>query len=136
MGHPDLAESLQNLAELYRVTGRLDLADHLLNQALDAWRAGVGENNPGWATTVNNLALLCTDRHDWARAEELFLEVIEYRRAVLGEQHGAPGATSLDTLARLYHATGRYSEAEPMCRQLEDIRLLHWARYTRTWPGA
>ena len=54
---PLLALDLNNLAEVYRLTRRYDEAEPLYKRAI-ALDESAGEDNPGLATSLNNLALL------------------------------------------------------------------------------
>jgi tetratricopeptide (TPR) repeat protein len=47
--HPDTAESLSNLAELYRVQGRYEEAEPLMLRVLDIWESELGANHPNTA---------------------------------------------------------------------------------------
>jgi len=60
--HPDVATSLNNLAELYRIQGQFAQADPLYKRALAIDEKACGPNNPDVATDLNNLALLCQAR--------------------------------------------------------------------------
>ena len=54
--HPDYADSLNNLAELYRAMGRHAEAEPLYKQAMEIYRTALGERHPYYATSLNNLA--------------------------------------------------------------------------------
>ena len=45
-------------------------------------------------------------------------------------------ATSLNNLADLYQAMGRYAEAEPLYRRSLEIREKQLGATTPTWPPA
>ncbi|MGB5711356.1 MAG: tetratricopeptide repeat protein [Waterburya sp.] len=53
--HPDVAQSLNNLAELYRSQGRYESAEPLYLQALAIAEATLGENHPNTKTIRDNL---------------------------------------------------------------------------------
>ena len=66
---------------------------------------------------------LAAFRARWGRpdeAEELFLECLDKRLAVLGEEH-PDTLTSFHDLAELYARQGRWEEAEPLARELLDL---------------
>ena len=56
--HPDYANSLNNLAALYRALGAYDRAEPLFCQALEIKKKALGEWHPDYANSLNNLALL------------------------------------------------------------------------------
>ena len=62
--HPDVATSLNNLAELYCVQGRYKEAEPLFLQALDIDKKQRGEDHPSVATSLNNLAALYWNQKD------------------------------------------------------------------------
>lgn len=54
--HPDVAMSLNNLAELYRAQGQYELAKPLHKRALTIREQALGPDHPLVATSLNNLA--------------------------------------------------------------------------------
>jgi tetratricopeptide (TPR) repeat protein len=56
--HPDVAQSLNNLAELYRSQGRYPEAEPLYLEALDLYKRLLGDNHPNTKTCRNNLQRL------------------------------------------------------------------------------
>ncbi|WP_375506187.1 tetratricopeptide repeat protein, partial [uncultured Nostoc sp.] len=56
--HPDVAQSLNNLAGLYNSQGRYSQAEPLYMQALDIFERRLGTNHPDTITVRNNLAHL------------------------------------------------------------------------------
>ncbi len=119
--HPDVATSLNNLAELYRSQGRYEEAEPLYIQALELRRTLLGEQHPDVATSLNNLAELYRSQGRYEEAEPLYIQALELRRTLLGEQH-PDVATSLNNLAELYRSQGRYEEAEPLYIQALELR--------------
>ncbi|MEH2125777.1 FxSxx-COOH system tetratricopeptide repeat protein, partial [Nostoc sp.] len=111
--HPDVAGSLNNLAELYRSQGRYSEAEPLYIQALALRRKLLGEEHPDVAGSLNNLALLYYSQGRYSEAEPLYIQALALWRKLLGEEH-PDVALSLNNLALLYYSQGRYSEAEPL----------------------
>ena len=112
-GHPDIAQSLNNLAELYRQQGRYGEAEPLVVEALAMRRHGLSAGHPFISTSLNNLAMLYRQQGRYGEAEPLLVEALAMRR------HGLPTghpniALSLNNLAFLYKGQGRYAEAEPL----------------------
>ncbi len=54
--HPDVARSLNNLADLYERQGRYAEAEPLFERALAIRERAVGPDHPDTATSTNNLA--------------------------------------------------------------------------------
>jgi tetratricopeptide (TPR) repeat protein len=111
--HPDVATSLNNLAELYRAQGRYSEAEPLYQRALAIYEAVLGAEHPNVAASFNNLAELYRAQGRYSEAEPLYQRALALWERVLGAEH-PDVATSLNNLAELYRAQGRYSEAEPL----------------------
>ena len=67
--HPNVATSLNNLAELYRAQGRYADAEPLYKRALAIQEKALESNHPYVATSLNNLALLYKTQGRYAEAE-------------------------------------------------------------------
>jgi len=111
--HPDVATSLNNLAELYRTQGKYAEAEPLFTRSLAIWESQLGENHPHVALSLNNLAGLYRSQGKYAEAESLFTRSLSIRESQLGENHRSV-ASSLNNLAELYQSQGKYAEAEPL----------------------
>ncbi|WP_225885369.1 tetratricopeptide repeat protein [Leptolyngbya sp. KIOST-1] len=123
--HPNVATSLNNLAELYRSQGRYSEAEPLFQEALALRKQLLGEAHPDVATSLNNLAELYRSQGRYSEAEPLLQEALALRKQLLGEAHPAD-ATDLNNLAMLYLSQGRYSEAEPLVQEaLTLMKQLH-----------
>ena len=119
--HPDVASSINNLAELYRLQGRYEEAEPLYKQVLSLWQELLGELHPHVAGSINNLALLYYSQGRYEEAELLHKQALSLKQELLGELH-PDVATSINNLAVLYSAQGRYEEAEPLCKQALSLR--------------
>ena len=73
------------------------------------------------AYSLNNLADLYESQGRYSEAEPLYMQALELRKRLLGEEH-ADVANSLNHLAGLYEYQGRYSEAEPLYAQALALR--------------
>ena len=73
------------------------------------------------ATTLNNLARLYKSQGRYEEAEPLYIQALEMRRKLLGEEHPYVAIT-LNNLARLYKSQGRYEEAEPLYLQALEMK--------------
>jgi tetratricopeptide (TPR) repeat protein len=119
--HPDVATSLNNLAELYRTQGRYSEAEPLLVQSLEIRERQLGADHPDVAQSLNNLAALYYSQGRYSKAEPLYVRSLEIRERQLGADH-PDVAQSLNNLAALYHFQGRYSRAEPLYVRALKIR--------------
>ncbi|UCJ13314.1 MAG: tetratricopeptide repeat protein [Phormidium sp. PBR-2020] len=119
--HPDVAQSLNNLARLYWNQGNPSAAEPLLRRALDIWETSLGESHLDVAQSLNNLAQLYREQRNYAAAEPLYLHALDIRETQLGANH-PDVAQSLNNLAQLYHDQGNYAAAEPLYRRSLDIR--------------
>ncbi|MBD2298604.1 tetratricopeptide repeat protein [Nostoc sp. FACHB-190] len=119
--HPNVALSLNNLAELYRYQGRYSEAEPLLIQALAMRRKLLGKEHPDVAQTLNNLAELYSSQGKYSKAEALHIQALALRHKLLGNEH-PDVAQTLNNLAVLYRFQSRYSEAEPLYIQALALR--------------
>jgi tetratricopeptide (TPR) repeat protein len=53
--HPNVAQSLNNLADLYRIQGKYTEAEPLYNQALDIFKRALGPDHPYVAIVCENI---------------------------------------------------------------------------------
>jgi CHAT domain-containing protein/Flp pilus assembly protein TadD len=119
--HPDIAQSLNNLAVLYRRQGRYGEAEPLFQESLSISREQLGDRHPFVAHGLSGLASLYKDQGRYGEAELLYQESLDIRREQLGDRH-PDVATSLNNLASLYKDQGRYGEAELLYQESLDIR--------------
>ncbi len=88
-------------------------------EAEKQWLAGLreaekfGEQDPRYATSLNNLAGVYRTQGRYAQAEPLYQRSLAIKEKALGPEHPAV-ATGLNNLAALYIAQGKYTEAEPL----------------------
>jgi tetratricopeptide (TPR) repeat protein len=115
--HPNVAESLNNLACLLREQGRYAEAEPLYRRALAINEKTVGPGHPDVATILNNLAMLLQLQGKYAEAEPLYRRALVVLEKSLGSEHPNV-AQSLNNLAGLLlQAQGKYAEAEPLYRR-------------------
>jgi CHAT domain-containing protein/Tfp pilus assembly protein PilF len=101
--------------------GKYSEAIPLAERALAIVKQILGEEHPGVADMLNNLAGLYMDQGRYAEAEPLYRQALEMSKRLLGEED-LDVATSLNNLAVLYQYQGRYAEAEPLYRQALEVR--------------
>jgi CHAT domain-containing protein len=125
-GHPDLAESITNVAFLHHAAGEYAKAEALYREALGMWRALYPKDkyptgHADLADCINRFALLHKDAGEYAKAEPLFREALGMRRALFPKDKYPNGhadlAMSINNLAVLHEAVGEYAKAEPLYRE-------------------
>ncbi|MBD2454382.1 tetratricopeptide repeat protein [Nostoc sp. FACHB-87] len=120
----DLTWPFVGNALFYSGQGLYDKAAPWYEQCLEIAKKRLGEEHPGVASSLNNLAQIYDFQGRYSEAEPLFIQALALWRKLLGEEHPHV-ASSLNNLAALYKSQGKYSEAEPlyiqalvMCRKL------------------
>jgi len=114
------AEMQETLGGIYHKLGRLDVAEPLLNAALERERQLLGPGDPKTAKSLAMLSLLRKDQGRLKEAEDL-------ARQALAAERSARGATAQDVadallaLGTILEVKGKYSEAE---EQLDEALRL------------
>jgi CHAT domain-containing protein/tetratricopeptide (TPR) repeat protein len=114
--HPDVGQSLNNLAGLYFVQGRYGQAEPLYKRALAIGEKALGPEHPTLGTHLNNLAGLYHAQGRYGQTEPLYKRALAIAEKALGPEHPDVGR-DLNNLAELYRAQGRYAEAEPLFKR-------------------
>jgi class 3 adenylate cyclase/Tfp pilus assembly protein PilF len=114
--HPDLATSLDNLAQLYGATGRPAEAEPLYQRALAVRERALGPDHPRFAESLGCLGLFYLGIGRRAEAEPLIERALATYERTLGPDH-PDLAYLLSHWAWLYHKPGRHAEAEPLYRR-------------------
>lgn len=109
--HPDVGQSLSNLASVYRALGRYGEAEPLYRRGLAIREAALGPGHSDVATSLNALALLYRVQGRYAEAEPLYMRSLAIRERALGAEHHDV-AQSCHNLAVLHEEQGRHREAE------------------------
>jgi hypothetical protein len=111
--HPDYAQCLSNLAQLYHAAKDRARARPFYEAALSIRKARFGVNHPVYAESLNGLAAHCLDTGEDSRAEELLNESIGIYRNT--EESGRPDyVVPLHNLAVIYRNRGEYGRAESL----------------------
>ncbi len=119
--HPDVADSLNNLGDVYHEQGNLPKAIELHTQSLGIRRGIYGEEHSDVATSLNNLGELYKAQGDLPKAIELHTQGLHIFRKVYGEEHLSV-AVSLSNLGGAYQAKGNLPEAIELYNQSVSIR--------------
>jgi tetratricopeptide (TPR) repeat protein len=85
--HPDVGQSLNNLASLYISQKRYSKAEPLLRRALLIMEQKLGKEHPCVALGLNNLAEFYRSQRRYINAEGIYLEALEILFSKLGEYH-------------------------------------------------
>lgn len=62
--HPNIAASLNNLAELYREQGKYEAAEPLLLQAIEIFKQSLGEEHPHTQKVQENYQIFLNDKNN------------------------------------------------------------------------
>jgi CHAT domain-containing protein len=119
--HPEVAQSLNNLALLYKKMGEYAKAEPLYQESLRIRQKVLGSEHPDTAESLNNLASLYEYMGEYAKAEPRYQEALEIFRERLGPEHPET-TTSLNNLGALYDLMGEYAKAEPLYQEALRIR--------------
>jgi tetratricopeptide (TPR) repeat protein len=119
--HPETADALYNLGDLYRSLRDYVRAEPLLKRALEIDEKALGPDHPDTASALNNLGELYRDAGDYAKAEPLLTCALEIDEKALGPDH-PDTASALNNLAGLYHSMGDYDKAKPLLQRALKIR--------------
>jgi tetratricopeptide (TPR) repeat protein len=119
--HPDVAQTLNNLARLYEYQGKYEKALPLYTRALKIGEVVQGPHHLDVAQTLNNLAGLYESQHKYEEAEPLYTRALRIRKTTIGSDH-PDIAQTLSNLARLYYSQDKYEEALPLCTKALKIR--------------
>ena len=85
--HPNVATSLNNLAQLLQDTNRLGEAEPLMRRALEIDEKAYGPDHPNVAIDLNNLAQLLQDTNRLGEAEPLMRRALEIDEQAYGPDH-------------------------------------------------
>jgi len=119
--HPNVATSLNDIANCYYYQGNYAEALKLYSQALEIRKAALGDKHPDVATSLNCIANCYNWQGNYAEALKLYSQALEIRKAALGDEHTYVGA-SLKGMANCYYSQGNYAEALKMHSQVLKIR--------------
>jgi tetratricopeptide (TPR) repeat protein len=120
-GDPEIAFSLNDLAELYQVQAKYAEAEAFYQRALSISEKALGPEHKDVAISLNNLAMFYDARGRYTEAEPLSIRALAISEKALGPEHPHV-ATCLDNLAGLYHVQGRFAEAEPLYHRALSLR--------------
>lgn len=113
--------SLNNLAELYRVTGNYDEALPLYMESEKVLSKVSAEDPTGQATLDNNMGLLYSAKGQFADAERRYSNAIKVYEGLGMSKH--PDITNpMNNLGELYRVLGRHDEAIAQFTKVIELR--------------
>jgi len=119
--HPDVARSLNNLANVLGSTGDYAGARRLQERALAILEKALGPDHPDVAKSLNNLGRLLMATGDYAGARPLYERALAIKEKALGPDD-PDVAASLNSLALLLYETGDYAGARPLYERALAIK--------------
>ena len=118
-GSVEIAYSLNNLADVYRIQGRDWEARNLFESALKIL-GGSGPDNVGFPVVASNLAVVLCKFNEYDRAEDLLHQAL----TGMEREHGAISrevGVASNNLAQVFQAKKKLQEAAEMYRRAVDI---------------
>lgn len=112
----EYAQTVKNLAELYKAQGRYKDAETTLRKLMRE----IGEANPQYPSVVTNLAILYTVTGEYSKSERTFtraLQLLENSTGLASPDY----VLALGSLSFLYQSAGRYSDADQTLTQAISI---------------
>lgn len=113
--HSDLGTMLNNVALIYRKTGRQKAAEPYYLHALHVYEKQLGPDHPDVASVLNNLAVFYTNERRFGEAETTHLRALAIREKAYPPTH-PDVAQSKCNLAVVYHSRGDYARAAELYR--------------------
>src|SRR5947208_2601680 len=113
--YSDLGTILNNVALIYRKTGRQKAAEPYYLHALDIYEKQLGPDHPDVASVLNNLAVFYTNERRFAEAEKTHLRALAIREKLYPPTH-PDIAQSKCNMAVVYHSHVDYEKAAELYR--------------------
>ena len=118
--HPALAESLNNLASLYKVRGDYPKAESLVQRALAINEKAWGPNHPAVGVSLNILATFYLERGNFPKAEPLFRRALDIREHAPNPNQQEIAQT-LSNLGTLSASKGDFVSAEQLYQRAVEL---------------
>ena len=114
--HSDLGTMLNNVALIYRRSGRQKAAEPCYLDALELYEKHLGPEHPDVAAVLNNLGVFYTGEGRLEEAEQMHQRALAIRRKANPKGH-PDIAQSHCNLAVVYHSRGDLARAEELYRE-------------------
>ncbi|TFI54911.1 tetratricopeptide repeat protein [Mastigocladus laminosus UU774] len=119
--HKSFADSLNNLAELYRMLGYFSQARPLYIEALNLRKELLGDSHPDIAQALNNLGAFYVAQGLYFQAETYLFAALDIFKLNLGDEHEQI-ANYLNNIGEVYREQGRFEDAEKMHLEALEMR--------------
>jgi tetratricopeptide (TPR) repeat protein len=129
----ELAATLANLADVYRVQGRYSEAEPLYHRCIKLNEKVFGPLDPHLESNMNDLAVVYADQGHYAQAELLYRRSLEIAEAIYGPERPEV-ARILFNLALIYEYQRRDIDAEPLLRRALEIEQKSFCADGRFMP--
>lgn len=113
--YSDLGTLLNNIASMYRKSGRRAAGEPYYLHALELYEKQLGPEHADVASVLNNLAVFYTNEQRLAEAEKTHLRARAIRERIHAQDH-SDIAQSKCNLAIVYHSRGHYARASDLYR--------------------
>src|SRR5881394_80549 len=127
--YSDLGTMLNNVALIFRKSGRQKAAEPYYLHALQIYEKQLGPEHADVASVLNNLGVFYTNERRFSEAEKTHLRALAIREKVHPPTH-PDIAQSKCNLAVVYHSRGDYTRAAELYR----ASLKSWEEATDTPP--
>ena len=117
----DYAESLEELAGLYRDKGLYAESEPLFQEAMEIRTRTQGESHPDYADTLHEFGTMYLEKNDLGKAEEYICKALLIRKKRLGADH-PDVADSLSKLAEVRLEQDQYGESKELFEEAMEIR--------------
>ncbi|MGJ8636906.1 MAG: tetratricopeptide repeat protein [Phycisphaerales bacterium] len=119
--HLDTLNTINELAGLLKVQGKLTEAEQYYQESLEAHRRVLGNDHQSTLTTIGNMGLLLQEQGKLTEAEQYFREALEGSRRVHADDH-MKMIRSLENLGGLFHEKRKLVEAEPYYEEVLELK--------------
>jgi len=121
--HPNVAQTLDNLSQLYRRLGDYAKAETLCRRALSIKEKALGPDHPSVALSLNNLAVFYLILGDCEKAEPLLKRSLAIYEKALGPNH-FDVTTSINNLALFFAGLDDFKKAHAFQKRAQQIDSL------------
>jgi len=119
--HPEVAQSLNDLAIIYIALKKFEQVEPLCLRALSIQEQALGSDHPDVAVTLNDLGMLYYLQGRYEGIEPLYQRALSIFESRLGPTHPYMVVT-LNNLGKLYIAQSKYAEAEQLIQHALTVR--------------
>lgn len=120
--YPELKANMYSvIGQIYRTTGDLEKAEHLINNAYLIYKNLYGESHPETLSMIDHFGMLLINKGEFHKAEELLANSLKIKQKspTIGQ---ASIAQTINNLAYAKRRMGNLDEAEQLFHRGYDIR--------------